>query len=405
MRVKGKKEKKANSRASIVKAPKFSKLSKTFQPTMRTPGECRSDAITGMMCVGMKTMHRLFRVLWKQANQEEYEENDERDMLSQSTVELHEKIRNRGPSPPLMEHWNTQKMCDALDVMLPKGKTSFCATMRKFGLCRFGAHCHYAHTVSELENTKTSRLYKTALCNVPFCTRKFCAFAHGEAELQSPSPGGTYIPRARFDCLVQDRLVTAENLNKKYMSHFLSVGECVRDAVETVRAIRNILSHTPGSVDVCALTVATGELLVELLAAAFECMSKAAGGTCFEKLQVEKEAILAEAFSRMQSVDVAKPVEVKVSVAVRGEGNSGVMSWDEATVEQFFVRCKFPTKGLRDNQIDGGSLVSLFQDKDCEKNFCNSVEEGGLGFTKLLFKGRLKKEMGLLGVAVPEAKE
>ena len=81
------------------------------------------------------------------------------------------------------------------------------------------------------------------------------------------------------------------------------------------------------------------------------------------------------------------------------------MSGDETTVEQFFARCKFPTKGLRDNQIDGGSLASLFQDKDSEKNFCISVEEGDLGFTKLLFKGRLKKEMTFLGVAVTESKE
>jgi hypothetical protein len=86
-----------------------------------------------------------------------------------------------------------------------------------------------------------------------------------------------------------------------------------------------------------------------------------------------------------------------------GKETRGIESWDEATVEQFFVRCHFPTKGLRDNQVDGLSLVELFQDKDQEKNFCNSVEEGGLGFTKLLFKGRFKKEMMLLGVV--EAKK
>jgi hypothetical protein len=383
---------------SNFKTAKFSNLTKTFQPTMRTAGECRSDAIHGMMYIGLNAMRRLFRVLWLQANQEEYEENDERDMLSQSTVDLHEKIRNRGSSPPLMEDWNVQKMCDALDVMLPQGKRVFCMNMRKFGLCRFGGDCHYAHSESELENPKTSRLYKTVLCNVPLCTRKFCAFAHGEAELRFPSAAVTHIPRTRFECLVQDNLVTPENLNKKYLSHFLSVGECVRDAVETVRAIRNILSHTRGDVDVRKLTVATGELLLELLTAAFECMSKEAGGTSLAEFQKERAEMLDEMLGPVRS-SKKSPTEVQAAGWTRVEpGNSGIMSWDEAAVEQFFVRCNFPTKGLRDNQIDGGSLVGLFQDKDREKNFCNSVEEGGLGFTKLLFKGRLKKEMMLLGV-------
>lgn len=381
---------------------------------MRTEGQCRCDAIYGMMYVGTKTMGRLFRVMWQQANDEEYTENGERDMLSQSTVDLHEKIRHRGSSFPLMEDWNVQKMCDALDVMLPKGKTVFCANMRRFGHCRFGAGCHYAHKDSELENPQKARLYKTVLCNVPLCTRKFCSFAHGEAELRSALPEGECMPKARFDCLVQDKLVTSENLQKKYMSHFLSAGESVRDAVDTVRAIRNIMSHTRGDVDVHNLMPATSDLLVELLTAAFECLSKEAGGTSLVEFQKERAEMLDEMLGPVRS-SKKSPTEVQAAGWARVESaasgisygivSRGIESWDEAAVEQFFVRCNFPTKGLRDNQIDGGSLVALFLDKDREKNFCNSVEEGGLGFTKLLFKGRLKKEMVLLGVAEALSKE
>ena len=131
---------------------------------MRTEGQCRCDAIYGMMYVGTKTMGRLFRVMWQQANDEEYTENGERDMLSQSTVDLHEKIRHRGSSFPLMEDWNVQKMCDALDVMLPKGKTVFCANMRRFGHCRFGGGA-ITHT-----RTRSWRIRRKR-----GCTRRCCA--------------------------------------------------------------------------------------------------------------------------------------------------------------------------------------------------------------------------------------
>jgi hypothetical protein len=372
---------------------------------MHTEGRCRCNAIYGMIQVGTNTMARLFRVLWKEANGEEYEENDLRDMQSQSTVDLHEKIRGRGWTPLLMKHWNVQKMCDALDVMLPKGKTVFCENMRKSGHCRFGARCHYAHHESEMDNPKKSKLYKTVLCNVPCCTRKFCAFAHGEGELRA-APPDVHIPRARFECLVQDKLVTQEDLQKKYLAHFLGAGESLRDAVDTVRAIRNIMSHTRGDVDVRNLMPATSELIVELLETAFTCCAKAAGGTCLADFEAEKAAMLAQIPAPVMSAKKPLVTEAGWSFPEVPEGAKepgGIESWDEATVEQFFVRCHFPTKGLRDNQVDGLSLVELFQDKDQEKNFCSSVEEGGLGFTKLLFKGRFKKEMMLLGVV--EAKK
>jgi hypothetical protein len=215
-----------------------------------------------------------------------------------------------------------------------------------------------------------------------------------------------YIPRARFECLVQDKLVTQENLQKKYLAHFLGAGESLRDAVDTVRAIRNIMSHTRGDVDVRNLMPATSELVVELLATAFACCAKAAGGTCLADFEAEKAAMLDQILGPVMSAKKPLATEAGCSfpeVPEAGKEPGGIESWDEATVEQFFVRCHFPTKGLRDNQVDGLSLVELFQDKDQEKNFCNSVEEGGLGFTKLLFKGRFKKEMMLLGVV--EAKK
>jgi hypothetical protein len=332
------------------------------QSTMDTDGHRRFDEINGMMQAGRTTMGILFRVLWQQAKEDE--------QLEYGGVD--------SPAPPSTDDYDMQTMCDALDVMLPRGKTTFCGNWRKFGHCRFGEHCLYAHKMSELENPKTSRLYKTVLCNVPICTRKFCAFAHGEAELRSPSLAWKHIPKTRFECLVEDNLVTHENLHKKYMSHFLCADESVRDAVDTVRAIRNIMSQRIG--DGKMVTKESCALLLELLRNAFTCMGKAAGGRCLQDFEAKAAALaVREGPERKEGPDV--------------------LLWDETGVEHFFARCNFPTKGLRDNQVDGGALVALFQDEEREKNFCSSVEEGGLGFTKLLFKGRFKKEMALLGVA------
>ena len=58
----------------------------------------------------------------------------------------------------------------------------------------------------------------------------------------------------------------------------------------------------------------------------------------------------------------------------------------------FFERCKFPTEGVQSGEVDGESLVNLYQDPDAESIFTAPAPDG-LGFNKLMFKGRFKKEM------------
>ena len=76
-----------------------------------------------------------------------------------------------------------------------------------------------------------------------------------------------------------------------------------------------------------------------------------------------------------------------------------VRSWGVEQVLAFFERCKFPTEGVQSGEVDGESLVNLYQDPDAESIFTAPAPDG-LGFNKLMFKGRFKKEMEKL-VAKP----
>ena len=78
-----------------------------------------------------------------------------------------------------------------------------------------------------------------------------------------------------------------------------------------------------------------------------------------------------------------------------------IESWGVEQVLAFFERCKFPTEGIQAGEVDGQSLVNLYQDPDAESLFMAPAPDG-LGFNKLMFKGRFKKEMDKL-VAEPSS--
>ena len=74
------------------------------------------------------------------------------------------------------------------------------------------------------------------------------------------------------------------------------------------------------------------------------------------------------------------------------ECRSGVKGWSVDQVLGFFESCKFPTAGVSAGQVDGNTLVSLWEDSDVEDIFTAPAPDG-LGFNKLMFRGRLKREM------------
>jgi hypothetical protein len=78
----------------------------------------------------------------------------------------------------------------------------------------------------------------------------------------------------------------------------------------------------------------------------------------------------------------------------------GVEEWDVQDVVSFFEKCGFPTEGVEAAQIDGPTLLDLYSAADAETTFTAAVPDG-LGFNRLMFKGRLKTEMARLRAAQP----
>ena len=79
-----------------------------------------------------------------------------------------------------------------------------------------------------------------------------------------------------------------------------------------------------------------------------------------------------------------------------GETRMGnVTKWGVEQVLRFFEECKFPTEGVEAGQVDGSTLLALSRESDAEELFTSPVPNG-MGFNRLLFIGRFRKEMARL---------
>ena len=82
----------------------------------------------------------------------------------------------------------------------------------------------------------------------------------------------------------------------------------------------------------------------------------------------------------------------------QGRPSPGVAQWGVAEVVAFFRRCRFPSEGVVEGQIDGKTLLELSADEDAEAFFTAAAPDG-LGFNRLLFIGRFQTEMTALRAA------
>jgi hypothetical protein len=74
--------------------------------------------------------------------------------------------------------------------------------------------------------------------------------------------------------------------------------------------------------------------------------------------------------------------------------------WDVEDVVRFFEEHGFPTGGVRLGEVDGATLLSLWDDDEAAEVFTAGVPDG-LGFDVGVFNGRFKDAMA----AVQEAEE
>jgi hypothetical protein len=129
--------------------------------------------------------------------------------------------------------------------------------------------------------------------------------------------------------------------------------------------MRNILSHTPGSVK------------GRLSAACFTCLSD----------------LLSVALSTLDAalLHLKEPVVEGLVVS------EGVEQWGEEKVLEFFQKNNFPTAGLIAGQVDGITLLNLLDGDNTESDFTKLTPEGlARALTASCFIGRFKTEMAKL---------
>jgi len=343
--------------------------SPTLTPEQERAHKLRLSAIIELVHDNFELLQTLFQLLWRLAKG--YEWQDSRGGVeSSSVVELQEELCRQEPGmQALMCNWDVPTICTALSAPSLK-----------------------AHL----------------------------------AQWNRPSPQGIQVATAssRFDILVKENVVVQKDLEEKYLGCFVLANARPLQAVQTIRFVRNILCHRGGSCR--GLSQDAFEVLFNLTKDAFETLARisdeAHSGTMaqltercnrvWQAVQVD-EGVLDDAASSNSSCDTSAKSSLPADGAAAedkpkqgsDEGGSavstlaagcrycaGIVSWSKEDVLIFFQRCNFPTEGVETGELDGSALLELLNADDAEVLFTEPVPDG-LGFNKVLFRGRFQSEI------------
>ena len=233
------------------------------------------------------------------------------------------------------------------------------------------------------------------------------------------SPRGIHAEAAssRFEILVKENVVVQKDLEEKYLACFVQANARPLQAVQTIRFVRNILCHRRGSCR--GLSQEAFDELFNLTRDAFETLAR----IC-DKEHSGTMAQLTERCSRVwQAAQVAEGLVVdqpscdtsvksllpdgrvaaeekprqcsdegETAISALAAGRAGIASWGKEDVLIFFRRCNFPTAGVEAGEIDGSALLELLHADDAEELFTEPVPDG-LGFNKVMFRGRFRSEI------------
>ena len=209
---------------------------------------------------------------------------------------------------------------------------------------------------------------------------------------------------ARCMVLVEERVVSSHEDLQKYLTSFSAAGTSPTAAMQTIRFLRNILSHMKGSVK--GLPEGCFILFCEVASEALRTLAAVLGRGHTERVEVRRALLMsgaAEAIPRpgMSSPDFTGSTHHDDCISVCSTVSAGsadnkcrdeVKDWSVDQGLGFLESCKFPTAGVSAGQVDGTTLLSLWEHSDVEAIFMAPVSDG-LGFNKLMFRGRLEKEM------------
>jgi hypothetical protein len=248
---------------------------------------------------------------------------------------------------------------------------------------------------------------------------------------------------SKLRVLVDDKIVTLEDLEEKYAACFLANTRAPQ-AVQTIRFVRNILFHLGGRVCVNGLSKKAFDVLFGVTKGAFETLAQVLcdshpettarfyercrellqsaqgaegfpSGDATSSLDSSSDSSTSSLYSSSHSSQTTSDDEAESvvhEVAVSATAHHGLANWSKDEVLSFFEHCKFPTAGIQAGEVDGGALLKLYRAytdatnahtaKDAEELFTTPAPEG-LGLKKLMFRGRFKSEMAKLGVQERDA--
>lgn len=205
------------------------------------------------------------------------------------------------------------------------------------------------------------------------------AFCNSSAMHALPGPDTTMAARGARLCtrvLVESGILFDDEY-PQYMPSFESHDHDPRAALCTIRYIRNIMCHMPGSVHGlsqpafdCVWALLTGSL--RLLAT---CMGKE------HMLVIHKQH--ADMFEDMCSVDFTDTILPKVERA-------SIYEWTCDDVVRFFTEQGFPTFGVEIHRINGVLLVLWYQESHARHKFTAPVPYG-LGLCPSEFDARFRQ--------------
>ena len=321
----------------------------------------RKKAVDELVHENFELLHALFEYLWGEAKGRPWEDS-RGGMASSSAMTLLEEMYMQELPPNMLEpvgDWDLSTLCNALMAKSLKDK------------------------LAELSPRASPR---------------------GGREVSGSGDGG-----ARFKVLVDDKIVALADMEDKYASCFEAAKWRAPQALQTIRFVRNILSHQKGCVK--GLSQKSFDVLWSVTTAAFETLARVVRPSRphavqrFEERRKKIEEALQDA-ERCRSPDGSRPGSPLSSRSSSEESSASecssevssecdVKGWSQEQVVSFFEDKGFPTEGIKAGKIDGGALLELLHADDAMELFTAPVPDG-MGFNKLMYRGRFKSEMAKL---------
>ena len=229
--------------------------------------------------------------------------------------------------------------------------------------------------------------------------------------------------------LVDDKIVTLEDLEAKYAGCFLANKRAHRrrapQAVQTIRFVRNILAHLGGKVRVEGLSKKAFDVFFGVTKGAVETLEQVlcdshpeTTARFYERCRDAEGFLSGDATSSLdsssdsstslldssshssQSSSDDEAESVVHEVAVSATEDHGLANWSKEEVLSFFESCKVPDRGHRRGRSRrrraARALPRNTSEQGRQELFTKPAPEG-LGLNKHMFHGRFKSEMAKLG--------